>query len=136
MSVESAVDSSKKGRRRGAVVALHPRGAGGDTYIYIYIYIFIYMYIYIYISLSLYIYIYIYISSLSASLSLSLYIYIYIYIYILYMLHPVSIARFPLARFSPGAGLLRYVFFVYTISAKTFQGLGPKRRESSKGDRV
>ena len=27
-------------------------------------------------------------------------------------------------------------YIVYTINAKTFQGLGPKRRESSKGDRV
>ena len=50
-------------------------------------------------------------------------------------LHPVSITRFPLSRFSPGAGLLRSPFF-YTINAKTFQGLGPKRRESCNGDRV
>ena len=48
--------------------------------------------------------------------------------------HPVSIARFPLRRFSPGAGLLRYVFSL--VAAKIFQGLGPKRRESSNGDRV
>ena len=34
------------------------------------------------------------------------------------MVHPVSIARFPLRRFSPGAGLLRYVFF--TLSTLTF----------------
>ena len=27
-------------------------------------------------------------------------------------LHPVSITRFPLRRFSPGAGLLTYVFFI------------------------
>ena len=27
-------------------------------------------------------------------------------------LHPVSITRFPLRRFSPGADLLRYVFFI------------------------
>ena len=26
--------------------------------------------------------------------------------------HPVSITRFPLTRLSPGAGLLRYVFFI------------------------
>ena len=50
-------------------------------------------------------------------------------------LHPVSITRFPLSRFSPGAGLLRNPFF-NTINAKTFQGLGPKRRESCNGDRV
>ena len=37
--------------------------------------------------------------------------YIYIYIYIL--LHPVSITRFPLRRFSPGAGLLRNPFIYY-----------------------
>ena len=51
------------------------------------------------------------------------------------MLHPVSITRFPLSRFSPGAGLLRNPF-VYTINAKIFQGLGPKRRGSCNGDRV
>ena len=50
-------------------------------------------------------------------------------------LHPVSITRFPLSRFSPRAGLLRNPF-VCTINAKTFQGLGPKRRESCNGDRV
>ena len=27
-------------------------------------------------------------------------------------IQPVSITRFPLTRFSPGAGLLRYVFFI------------------------
>ena len=52
-----------------------------------------------------------------------------------HMVHPVSITRFPLSRFSPGAGLLRNPFF-YTINAKIFQGLGPKRRESCYGDRV
>ena len=49
-------------------------------------------------------------------------------------IHPVSITRFPLTRFSPGAGLLRNLF--YTINAKIFQGLGPKRRESCNGDPV
>ena len=49
--------------------------------------------------------------------------------------HPVSITRFLLRRFSPGAGLLRNVF-VHRVVAKIFQGLGPKRRESSNGDRV
>ena len=29
------------------------------------------------------------------------------------MLHPVSITRFPLSRFSPGAGLLRNPFFLH-----------------------
>ena len=83
----------------------------------------------------------------------NIYIYIYIYIHILHIrlaaprgalperarggraVHPVSITRFPLSRFSPGAGLLRNPFF-YTIHAKIFQGLGPKRRESCNGDRV
>ena len=46
-----------------------------------------------------------------------------------------SITRFPLGRFSPGAGLLRYAF-CSLVAAKTFQGLGPKRRESSNGDWV
>ena len=49
-------------------------------------------------------------------------------------IHPVSITRFPLSRFSQGAGLHRNPF-LYTINAKTFQGLGPKRRESCNGDR-
>ena len=49
--------------------------------------------------------------------------------------HPVSITRFPLRRFSPRAGLLRYVLFSL-VAAKIFQGLGPKRRESSNGDPV
>ena len=51
------------------------------------------------------------------------------------VLHPVSIARFPLSRFSQGAGLLTNPFF-YTINAKIFQGLGPRRRQSCSGDRV
>ena len=53
----------------------------------------------------------------------------------IWRVHPVSITRFPLSRFSPGAGLLRNPF-VCTISAKIFQGLGPKRRKSCNGDRV
>ena len=79
-----------------------------------------------------------------------IYIYIYIYVYregevhrerdakfstIKCLLHPVSITRFPLRRFSPGAGLLRNPF-VHRWWLKIFQGLGPKRRESSNGDRV
>ena len=31
------------------------------------------------------------------------------------VVHPVSITRFPLSRFSPGAGLLRYVFFIGSV---------------------
>ena len=31
-----------------------------------------------------------------------------------YTIHPVSITRFPLKIFSPGAGLLRYVCFIGT----------------------
>ena len=50
-------------------------------------------------------------------------------------LHPVSITRFPLRRFSPGAGLLRNPF-VHRLWRNIFQRLGPKRRESSNGDRV
>ena len=57
----------------------------------------VYMYTYMYI------YIYIY-----RERDRHIYIYIYIYIYIhSYNIHPVSITRFPLSRFSPGAGLLR-----------------------------
>ena len=51
------------------------------------------------------------------------------------IVHPVSITRFPLRRFSPGAGLLRNRFSSL-VAAKIFQGLGPKRRESCNGDRV
>ena len=47
-----------------------------------------------------------------------------------YHIHLVSITRFP-----PGAGLLRNPF-VHRQWRSIFQGLGPKRRESSKGDRV
>ena len=32
--------------------------------------------------------------------------------YVYDKLHPVSITRFPLSRFSPGAGLLRNPFFI------------------------
>ena len=39
-----------------------------------------------------------------------------------HIVYPVSTTRFPLTRFSPGAGLLRNPF-VYTINAKIFQGL-------------
>ena len=49
--------------------------------------------------------------------------------------HLVSITRFPLIIFSPGAGLLRNLF-VDRYWRNIFQGLGPKRRESSNGDRV
>ena len=110
-------------------------------YIYIYISLSLYIYIYIYytyISVVIYIYthihisLYIYIYSLHVctSLSLSLYIYIYIFIHRPARVHarpqgqarevggaeretirPVSITRFPLSRFSPGAGLLRNPFF-------------------------
>ena len=37
---------------------------------------------------------------------------IIITIMIITFLNPVSITRFPLRRFSSGAGLLRYVFFI------------------------
>ena len=40
-------------------------------------------------------------------------------------IHPVSIARFPLTRFSPGSGLLRNRF-CSLVEAQIFQGLGPK----------
>ena len=97
---------------------------------------------YMYICVCLYIYIYIERERerdrerhTHISLSLSLYIYIYIYIFSYNkgpaapcpyqrssdsrgfrraggLVHPVSIARSPLRRFSPGAGLLRCVFFI------------------------
>ena len=50
-------------------------------------------------------------------------------------LHPVSITRFPLRRVSPGAGLLMNPF-VHRQRREIFEGLGPKRREFSNGDRV
>ena len=40
-------------------------------------------------------------------------------------LHPVSIARFLLRRFSPGAGLLRYVFFIG--GGEDFPGAGSEK---------
>ena len=124
------------------------------VYIYIYMYICIYIYIYIYI----YICISIHIFSLSLSPSPTppppfpcrcthKYIWVRAYrrtdvsfkhqhtchvfepVHVYTSVHPVSITRFPLRRFSPGAGLLRNPF-VHS------QGLGPKRRESSNGDRV
>ena len=49
-------------------------------------------------------------------------------------IHPVSITRFPLRRFSPGLGCSDMSFSL--VAAKIFQGLGPKRRESPNGDRV
>ena len=105
--------------------------------IYIYIYIYIHTYIHTYTCIYIYIY---------THMSIVIYIYIYICIYsfkgrspqhrqLPRKLHPVSITRFPLSRFSPGAGLLRSPF-LNTINAKIFQGLGPKRRESCNGDRV
>ena len=39
--------------------------------------------------------------------------------------HPVSITRFPLRRFSQGAGLLRYVLFIG--SGKDFPGAGSEK---------
>ena len=59
----------------------------------------------------------------------------FFFFFLLLLLHPVSITRFPLTRFSPGAGLLRHPF-VHRWWRNIFQGLGPKRRESSNGDRV
>ena len=68
---------------------------------YVYIYIYIYMYVCVYI-----------------------YIYIYIYTYIhsgaTTCLHPVSMTRFPLSRFSPGAGLLRNPLFITTCLTQVF----------------
>ena len=99
--------------------SLRPAAENGEglyiTYIYICMYVCIYIYIYIYVCVCIY-------------------IYIYIYIYMLsgeregvscrgatedlfgaptrhcFQLHPVSITRFPLRRFSPVAGLLRNPF--------------------------
>ena len=39
--------------------------------------------------------------------------------------HPVSITRFPLRRFSPGAGLLRNPFFI--SSGQDFPGAGSEK---------
>ena len=94
----------------GGFLAVASAGIQNHKCIHIYIYYTIYIYIHIYM----------------------LYIYIYIYIYIYNRgfsrsprsadrrcisdtpsppIHPVSITRFPLSRFSPGAGLLRNPFF-------------------------
>ena len=102
--------------------------------IYICMYVCIYIYIYLYIYTHIYIYIYIWPAGgirVSAQVTfgrgrgdLSV-----------CPLHPVSITRLPLRRFSPGAGLLRNPF-VHRYWLKIFQGLGPKRQESSNGDQV
>ena len=55
------------------------------------------------INICVYIYIYIYIYGYT-------YIYIHIHTHLLGIVHPVSITRFPLRKFSPGAGLLRNPF--------------------------
>ena len=82
----------------------------------------------------IYIYIYIYISSSSDYYSYYYYIIVLIfYIIVYYSIHPVSITRSQ--DFRQGLGCSGIHFF-YTINAKTFQGLGPKRRESCNGDRV
>ena len=106
--------------------------------IYIYIYICIHIYIYIYIHIHIYIYICLSICSYYIYIYIHMYTYIYIYthmyIYIYIYdrpqhaaspsfqrraamrykdcekIHPVSITRFPLTRFSPGSGLLRNMF--------------------------
>ena len=117
----------------------------------------VYMYVCMYVCICIYIYIYmhtyIYYTSLyhamlwytwlssqgpgihSSSRYVCMYVCICVYTYIYIYTHPVSITRFLLTRFSPGSGLLRNPLF-YTIKAKIFQGLGPKRRESCNGDRV
>ena len=125
-----------------------PEGAPTKTQQRIYICMYIYIYIererYTHthnISLSLYIYMYIHIYiCIYVYVCVCIYIYIHIYIYIYTCsarLDPrerrlnstackVDITRNMVAQKS---------FFSYVV-AKTFQGLGPKRLESSNGDRV
>ena len=109
------------------------------VYIYIYTYVCVYLSIYIHIYVHIYIYMYVYLNQIWVRCSICwvhIYIYVYIYIYIYmytnyivpgpvghreaswyivaifypFSLRPVSITRFPLRRFSPGAGLLRNRF--------------------------
>ena len=110
-------------------------------YTYIYIYICIYIHAYTYIHAYIHTYIHTYLHAYIYT-CIYIYIYVYTYIHItqakFYIvqffskpnnntasdskhttneldipdIHPVSITRFPLIRFSPGAGLLRYVFFI------------------------
>ena len=120
---------SNNGRPRGA-----PRVRGQFAYALIYVYIYIYAYIHIHIYMYMYIYIYIHTHTYIYIYEyLSIYLYMYIYIYI-HMYTHTYMHRVYVFVFSPGAGLLQGL--VHTINAKTFQGLGPKRRESSNGDRV
>ena len=61
-----------------------------------------------------YMYIYIYIERERDLDMIGIHIYIYIYtcyIMLYYTIHPVSITRFPLTRFSPGSGLRRNRLF-------------------------
>ena len=57
-----------------------------------------------------------------------MYVYVYIYIYIYTHMHIY------LSLFRQGLGCSDMSLSL--VAAKTFQGLGPKRRESSNGDRV
>ena len=90
-------------------------------YVYVYVYIYIYTYIHVYV------YIYIYIVFVRRSSLLRMLLTEYEEIISSFNVerldihlnsplfwcdtNPVSITRFPLSRFSPGAGLLRYRFF-------------------------
>ena len=111
----SIVITTKEQHRNTQYITNKQTNKQDTTYVYVYIYIYIYIHMFI--------------------VCVYIYIYIYLYMYMCICIHPVSITRFPLSRLSPGARVLRNPF-VYTINAKTFQGLGPKRRESCNGDRV
>ena len=123
-------------RQRVTVPNTQHTHAHKHTHIYIYIYIYVCMYVCMYIYIYIYVYIYIYICTYS-SFYIYIYIYththshthtpvwvlpiigtpglhnniyitarIYIYIYIT-LAALITITRFPLIIFSPGAGLLR-----------------------------
>ena len=83
--------------------------SGGERSKYI-LCIYIYIYIYIYTHIHTYIYIYIYLV-LHGSVLIIFFCGVHRRDSRGPALHPVSITRFPLSRFSPGAGLLRNPFF-------------------------
>ena len=84
--------------------------------IYVYMYISLYYIILYYIIYSILVHLdvilYAAIMSISLCVSRSKQVILLVLMAVVSRLHPVSITRFPLRRFSPGAGLLRYVFFI------------------------
>ena len=104
LSVPQGVDS----RRRSSVLPHVPSDLPQTLYTYVYIYIYIYMYIHIMCCREHWL---LEIAALPRRLRLSRPHSKIVISPSRATLHPVSITRFPLTRFSPGSGLLRNPFF-------------------------